>query len=189
MTRTSTLPFFVRRISRPSAPRRSLPICSIGGTRSQTSRSTPVLILSFRPPFSRRSYPAMGGVARGQSQSHRGIAMPNVPSDKPEPAATCAWERLSVSLKTSLHRGAVLRTPDVGDLMLMEHRDAASGYALVAIAGGEAGAVHLLLPSEAKGEPGPISLPWIKAKWSPWISPSGMLDNALLGSGFIQFPL
>ncbi len=110
--------------------------------------------------------------------------MANTPSGGPEPAATCAWEPFSVTRLPSLRRGAVLRVPGTGDLMLMEHRDAPSGYALVVTAGEGVGAVHLL-PSEARAEAGPIATDWIRTRWTSWTSRLDRLDDALLGSGYM----
>ena len=83
----------------------------------------------------------------------------------------------------SFGAGTVLRDfgPSMVDLMVMDDHDAAGGYALVVLAGENAGAVALPLPSAARPSPViGVSVNWMIENRAFWLPPSSALHAVLV---------
>lgn len=69
-----------------------------------------------------------------------------------------------------VERGSILRVGVAGgwlDVLLVEHPDSPSGYALMIVTGYEAGLVLAQLPNEARSDPG-ISRDWLERNLRVW---------------------
>ena len=88
-----------------------------------------------------------------------------------------------------LPRGAIIRVvderasePEV-DLLVMEHRDAASGFAIMVASGYKAGIASLNFPAEARKELG-ISASWLGRNWTHWYSETAPDEILVADQGY-----
>jgi hypothetical protein len=97
-----------------------------------------------------------------------------------------SWEPLCTTEEQCLARGAVLRYPLDGglqDLMIVEHHDGQSGWALMKSTGYKAGILLVVLPSGShhSQQPG-ISTAWLVQHWSEWVDMRSRAEDVLVAA-------